>query len=303
MLQLAEKGTNDSNATAAGMPLQSRYDADEVDHRSPLRVISARRWAALELLELWSHRQLFYILAERDVKVRYKQSVLGVAWAVLQPLLTMVIFTVLFGKLGRIPSAGKPYAIFSYAGLLPWTFFSSVVTSSSNSLISNPNLITKVYFPRLLIPISAVGAGVMDLMIASTMLLVIMPFYRVGFHLTMMMFPPLVVLTAMMAAAVGILTSGLNVKYRDIRHALPFLIQTWMFLTPVIYPVSFLPHRWRWLLMLNPLSGIIEGFRAAIFGGPFDWGALAASTMIVVLLLLIAAYSFRRMERHFADVI
>ncbi len=302
-LQLVDKTRSDSGAVAAEIPFQSGYSSEEVDRRSPVRVIGARRWAALDLLDLWSHRDLFYILAERDVKVRYKQSALGVAWAILQPLLTMVIFTLLFGRLGRMPSGGQPYAIFSYAGLLPWTFFSTVVTTGSNSLINNPNLITKVYFPRLLIPTSAVGTGLMDLMIASLMLLVIMPLCGVKFHLTLMMFLPLVALTAMMAAAVSIFTSAANVKYRDIRHALPFAIQTLMFLTPVIYPVSVLPQRWRWLLMLNPLSGIIEGFRAAIFGNPFDWQGLAISTMIVAGLLTAAAYSFRRMERQFADVI
>lgn len=303
MLQLAEKSAEEIGAARSEASLDGGFDADAADHRSPVRVIRAHRWAALELFDLWSHRELFYILAERDVRVRYKQSALGVAWAVLQPLLTMAIFTVIFGRLGRMPSAGQPYAIFSYAGLLPWTFFSSVVTNSSNSLINNPNLITKVYFPRLLIPTSAVGAGLMDLMIASLMLLVIMPFYGARFHLTMIMFLPLAALTAIMSAAVGIFTSALNVKYRDIRHALPFVIQTWMFLTPVIYPVSFLPQRWRWLLMLNPLSGIIEGFRAAIFGGPFDWQGLAISTVIVVALIMGAAYAFRRMELQFADVI
>ena len=302
-MQLVDKTRGDSGALAAEMPFQGRYDTVELDHRSPVRVIGAHRGAALELLDLWSHRELFYILAERDVKVRYKQSALGVVWAVLQPLLTMVIFTLLFGRLGRMPSAGEPYAIFSYAGLLPWTFFSTVVTTGSNSLINNPNLITKVYFPRLLIPASAVGAGLMDFMIASLMLLVIMPVYGVKFHLTLIMFLPLVALTAMIAAAVSIFTSAINVKYRDIRHALPFAIQTLMFLTPVIYPVSFLPQRWRWLLMLNPLSGIIEGFRAAIFGNSFDWQGLAISTAIVAGLLTTAAYSFRRMERQFADVI
>lgn len=303
MLQLAEKNADEMGAATSEASLDGGFDVDAVDHRSPVRVIRAHRWAALELFDLWSYRELFYILAERDVKVRYKQSALGAAWAVLQPLLTMAIFTVLFGRLGRMPSAGQPYAIFSYAGLLPWTFFSSVVTNSSNSLINNPNLITKVYFPRLLIPTSAVGAGLMDLMIASLMLLVIMPLYGARFHLTMIMFLPLVALTAIVSAAVGIFTSALNVKYRDIRYALPFVIQTWMFLTPVIYPVSFLPQRWRWLLMLNPLSGIIEGFRAAIFGGPFDWQGLAISTVIIVALIMGAAYAFRRMELQFADVI
>ena len=303
MLQLAEKSVEEIGAARSEASLDGGFEADAAHHRSPVRVIRAHRWAALELFDLWSYRELFYILAERDVKVRYKQSALGAAWAVLQPLLTMAIFTVLFGRLGRMPSAGEPYAIFSYAGLLPWTFFSTVVTTASNSLINNPNLITKVYFPRLLIPTSAVGAGLMDLMIASLMLLVIMPFYGARFHLTMIMFLPLAALTAIMSAAVGIFTSALNVKYRDIRHALPFVIQTWMFLTPVIYPVSFLPQRWRWLLMLNPLSGIIEGFRAAIFGGPFDWQGLAISTVIVVALIMGAAYAFRRMELQFADVI
>jgi lipopolysaccharide transport system permease protein len=302
-LQLGENAARRPDAVTAETPCHGSYEPHSADHRSPHRVIAAHRWAALDLLELWSHRQLFYILAERDVKVRYKQSVLGVTWAILQPLLTMAIFTLLFGHLGRIPSGGKPYAIFSYAGLLPWTFFSSVVTNSSNSLINNPNLITKVYFPRLLIPTSAVGAGLMDFMIASLMLLVIMPFYRVGFHLTMIMFLPLVVLTALMAAAVGIFTSGLNVKYRDIRYALPFMLQTWMFLTPVIYPVSFLPRQWRWVLLLNPLSGIIEGFRAAIFGSAFDWTGLGTSIVIVAAFLIVAVHSFRGMERYFADVI
>ena len=187
-----------------------------------------------------------------------------------------------FREAGSDASKAGPYAIFSYAGLLPWTFFAEAVTSSSNSLVNSTNLITKVYFPRLLIPMATVGAGLIDLTIASLMLFVIMPLYGVSFHLSLIMFLPLVALTALTAAAVGIFTSALNVQYRDIRHALPFVVQLWMFLTPVIYPVSFLPERWRWLLRLNPLSGIIEGFRAAIFGGPFDWPGLAISTAIVV---------------------
>lgn len=282
---------------------QDRHAIDTADHRSPLLVIGSHRWTALDLRDLWAHRELFYILAWRDVKVRYKQSALGVLWVVLQPLLTMIIFTLLFGRLARMPSEGQPYAIFSYAGLLPWTFFAEAVTSSSNSLINSSNLITKVYFPRLLIPLATVGAGLLDLTIASLMLFVIMPLYGVRFHLSMIMFPPLVGLVALTAGAVGIFTSALNVKYRDIRHALPFVVQLWMFLTPVIYPVSFLPERWRWLIRLNPLSGIIEGFRAAVFGGPFDWRGLAISTAIVAVLLFATAHSFRRMEQQFADII
>jgi lipopolysaccharide transport system permease protein len=215
----------------------------------------------------------------------------------------MVVFTLLFGKLAHVPSEGEPYAIFSYAGLLPWNFFTSALTNSSNSLVTSTSLITKVYFPRLLVPTAAAGAALVDIAIASLMLFVIMPIYGVGFHASLILFIPLVALTALTAAAVGIWTSALNVKYRDIRYALPFAIQILMFLTPVIYPVSFVPERWRWVLRLNPLSGIIEGFRDSIFGRPFNWNGLLISTVITFALLAAAAYIFRRMEQEFADVI
>jgi lipopolysaccharide transport system permease protein len=307
----AEEGVLGSADSVPGFPValtaetryQGGHSSGTADHRSPLLVIGSRRWTGLELADLWAHRDLFYILAWRDVKVRYKQTALGALWAILQPVLTMIVFTFLFGRLARVPSDGQPYAIFSYAGLLPWNFFSAAVTNSSNSLVSSTNLITKVYFPRLLVPTAAVAAALVDLAIASLMLFVIMPIYGVGLHASLVMFLPLVALTAMMASAVGILTSALNVKYRDIRHALPFVIQIWMFLTPVIYPVSFLPPRWRWLVNLNPLSGIIEGFRAAIFGHPFNWTSLAISAAITIGLLVTTSYSFRGMEQEFADVI
>lgn len=257
----------------------------------------------LELRELWAHRDLFFILAWRDIKVRYKQTALGAAWAILQPLLSMIVFTVLFGKLAHVPSEGEPYAIFSYAGLLPWNFFTNAVTNSSNSLVATTSLITKVYFPRLLVPTAAIGAAVVDISIATVMLLLMMPIYGIGFHITLLMFIPLVALTAMTAAAFGIWASALNVKYRDVRYALPFAIQLLMFLTPVIYPVSFLPERWRWVLRLNPLSGIIEGFRSAVFDRAFNWNGLAISAVIALTLLTAAAYIFRRMEDEFADVI
>lgn len=303
VLQLANRIINNPDALTAETQFLEDEKAATADNRTPLLVIWDRQWMNLELRNLWAHRELFHILAWRDVKVRYKQSAMGVAWVILQPLLTMIVFTLLFGRVARMHSGGQPYAIFSYAGLLPWTFFAQAVTSSSNSLVNSSNLITKVYFPRLLIPIAAVGAGLIDLTIASLMLLVIMPLYGVGFHLTMVMLLPLVVLTVMTACAVGIFTSALNVQYRDIRYALPFVVQLWMFLTPVIYPVSFLPERWRWLLRLNPLSGIIEGFRAAIFSDRFDWLGLMISTGIAVTLLVATVYSFRRMERQFADII
>jgi lipopolysaccharide transport system permease protein len=292
-----------ANLMAEEPPQGFRKDAGKINQSNAALVIRTSAWTGLELGELWCHRELFYFLAWRDVKVRYKQTALGAAWAILQPVLTMIVFTVLFGRLARMPSEGLPYAIFSYAGLLPWNFFTAAVTTSSNSLVNNTNLITKVYFPRLLVPTASVAAALVDLGIASLMLLVIMPIYGVGLHPSLIMYLPLVVLTAMTASAVGIFTSAMNVKYRDIRHALPFVIQIWMFLTPVIYPVSFLPQRWRWLLRLNPLSGIIEGFRAAIFGRPLDWQGLAISTAITVILLVTTGYSFRLMEQEFADVI
>jgi lipopolysaccharide transport system permease protein len=299
-----EEASVDSENFKAQMPGERiERKREGANQRSAVLIIGASQSMGLELRDLWAHRDLFYFLAWRDVKVRYKQTALGAIWAILQPLLTMIVFTFLFGKVARVPSEGQPYAIFSYAGLLPWNFFTTAVTTSSNSLVNSTNLITKVYFPRLLVPTAAVAAALVDLGIASLILLVIMPIYGVQLHSSLIMLLPLVALTAMAAAAVGTFTSALNVKYRDIRHALPFAIQLWMFLTPVIYPVSFLPQRWQWIIRLNPLSGIIEGFRAAIFGYAFNWDGLAVSSAITIGLLLTAAYSFRHMEQEFADVI
>jgi len=271
--------------------------------RPPVLVIENDRWAGLDLFDLWTHRELFYFLAWRDIKVRYKQTALGASWAILQPLISMIVFTVLFGRLARVPSEGQPYAIFSYAGLLPWNFFTAAVTTSSNSLVSSSNLITKVYFPRILVPTAAVSAALVDIAIASTMLFAIMPIYGVRFQASLIMLIPLIGLTALTASALGIWTAALNVKYRDIRYALPFVIQILMFLTPVIYPISFLPPRWRWVLRLNPLSGIIEGFRDAVFGFPFNWNGLAISVLVTLVLLLAAVFIFSHMEEEFADII
>jgi len=271
--------------------------------RPPALVIESNQRMGLGLRDLWAHRDLFFILAWRDIKVRYKQTILGAAWALIQPLIGMIVFTILFGRLAHVPSDGEPYAIFSYAGLLPWNFFTTAVTNGSNSLVTSTSLITKVYFPRLLVPTAALGAALVDMGIASVMLLIMMPIYGVAFHVTFFLFLPLVALTALTAAAFAIWTSALNVKYRDVRYALPFAIQILLFLTPVIYPVSFLPERWRWVLRLNPLSGIIEGFRSVIFGQTINCGALAISTVIAFALLVAATYIFRRMEDEFADVI
>jgi len=277
--------------------------ATELPANPILTIESARRWIGLDLGDLWAHRDLFYFLVLRDVKVRYKQTALGVAWAILQPLLTMVVFTAIFGRLAGVPSDGEPYPIFVFAGLLPWNFFNQAVTNSSNSLVGNATLITKVYFPRLVIPGAAVGAGLVDFMIAMGILFVMVFHYGPHFGLGVLMLIPLAFLTTLFATGVGMWMSALNVKYRDVRYALPFVLQIWMYVTPIIYPVTFIPGRWRWLIALNPLSGIIQGFRSAIFGRSFDWGAIAISSAVTVSVLVCAAFEFRRMEREFADII
>jgi len=268
-----------------------------------IRIRPTRKWVALNLGDLWAYRELLFFLTWRDVKVRYKQTLLGAAWAVIQPLLTTIIFTLFFGRLAGIPSDGIPYLLFAYAGLLPWTFFSNALTNSGNSLVGSANLITKVYFPRMIIPGAAVAAGLVDLAIAFLILIALMIYYGVGSGWGVLMLPPLVALTALLALGVGLWMSALNVKYRDIRHALPFLVQVWMFASPIIYPSSMLPEKWRWLIALNPLTGIIEGYRAALFGREFDWKAIALSTAVTLALLVYSAYTFRRMEKSFADIV
>ena len=279
-------------------------ESQPAEKRTPLLTIeSAAGWRGFDLSGLWAHRDLLYFLIWRDVKVRYKQTALGVAWAVLQPLLTMFVFTAIFGRLAGVPSDGEPYPIFVFAGLLPWNFFNQAVTNSSNSLVGNAALITKVYFPRLVIPGAAVGAGLVDFVIAAGIMFVMAIYYHVAPGVSLLMLVPLMVLTTLFAAAVGMWMSALNVKYRDVRYALPFLLQIWMYVTPIIYPVSFIPERWRWVIAFNPLSGIIQGFRAAVFHHAFDWNGLAVSTVVSLIALAYAALAFRRMEREFADVI
>ena len=272
----------------------------------PIVVIEPRgSWRMLDLSELWAYRELLYFLTWRDVKVRYKQTFLGVAWAIIQPLFTMIIFTLFFGRLAGLETqtGGIPYPLFAYAGLLPWTFFSNSLTNSGNSLVGSANLNTKVYFPRMIVPGAAVAAGLIDFAIGFIILVPLMVYYKVSPSWNMIMLPPLIMLITILATAVGMWLSALNVKYRDIRFALPFLIQLWMFVSPIIYPASILPSKWRWLLDLNPLTGIIEGFKSALFGGPFNWTSIAIATVITLLSLVYAAFSFSRVERRFADII
>jgi lipopolysaccharide transport system permease protein len=264
-----------------------------------------RRGLALRAGELWRYRELAYLLMWRDLKVRYKQTALGAAWVVLQPLLMMAIFSLVFGRFARIPSDGVPYPVFVYAGLLPWTFFSSAITNASQSLLANTNLVTKVYFPRLVIPASACLSALVDFGIAAVALAALVAVSGVGVSpLRLLLLPPLVGLLFLLALGCGLWLSALKVEYRDFQYVVPFLVQVWLFVTPVIYPVSLLPGRYRWLLALNPVAGIIDAFRAAAVGrDPADWRLLAVSALTTLAVLAGGLLYFRRVERSFADVI
>lgn len=291
------KGTDRSVVSVAELATDGPLEQQLV------RIRPSKGWVALNLKDLWVYRELLYFLTWRDITVRYRQTVLGASWAIIQPLFTMLLFTLFFGKLAGIPSDGIPYPIFAYAGLLPWTFFSNAVTGSGNSLVGSAHLITKVYFPRMIIPAAAVTAGLVDFSIALVILIALMLYYGVAVTWSLAMFPFLLALTTLLALGFGMWISAMNVKYRDIRHALPFLMQLWLFASPIIYPSSLMPEKWRWVLRLNPLTGIIEGFRSSLFGRPFDWTALGLSTVMTFGVLVYSAYNFRRMERVFADIV
>lgn len=273
--------------------------------KPPVIVEPTKSWVALNLRDLWAYRELLYFLTWRDVKVRYKQTLLGASWALLQPLFLMLIATFIFGRVAGMEhkTGGIPYPLFAFAGLLPWTFFSNSLNNGGNSLVGSANLITKVYFPRLIVPAAAVAAGMVDFLIAAALLLVLMVAYRMPFTLSLAMLLPLMVLLFLLALGMGLWLSALNVKYRDIRHALPFLIQAGIYISPVFYASAWIAPRWQWLINLNPLTGIIDNFRAALFHRAFNWTALGISTAITIAFLVYAAYAFRRMEKSFADVV
>lgn len=268
-----------------------------------LTILPSSGRPSLDLKEVWQYRELLYFLTWRDIKLRYKQTALGAIWAIIQPLLPMVIFTLFFGQLAHVPSNGIAYSLFAYAGLLPWTYFSNAVSNSSSSVVANTNLVTKVYFPRMLIPLSGVLAALVDFFIASSVLIAMMIWYRVPLSFSQVWVPLILLTTTLLAAGTGMLFAALNVRFRDIRFVLPFFVQFWMFATPVIYPASLVPAKWRWLLALNPMAGLVEGFRSALFGTALEWRMLAISTLAAALLLVYSAYFFRRAERTFADVI
>jgi lipopolysaccharide transport system permease protein len=262
------------------------------------------RWPRIDLRELWAYRGLFFFLVWRDVKVRYAQTVLGAGWAILQPVLTMLVFTVIFGRFANIPSDGVPYAVFSLAALVPWTYFSTALSGASNSLVSSTNLITKVYFPRLVIPFAPVLAGLVDFAVALVVLGAVMLFYGiVPGPLALVVVPLLLVGMMLTSAGVGCWLAALNIQYRDVKHVTPFLVQVWMYASPIVYPMSLVPERYRAVYALNPMAGIVEGFRAVLLGtGAVSWPTIGMSLAVGAVLFVTGSFYFRRTERVFADV-
>ncbi len=261
-------------------------------------------WTSLELNELWAYRELLYFLTWRDIKVRYKQTALGLTWAVLKPLSLMLIFTVVFGWLAQVPSDGLPYPVFSLCAILPWQLFAQMLSSTSQSLVSNQNLLTKVYFPRLVIPLAALGVGLMDFMIAAAILACVMAYFQMVPTLLTLLLPSFVLLAIMMSLGVGFWFSALNIQYRDVGHALPFLTQLWFFATPIAYPSSLVPESWRTWYGLNPMATVVEGFRWSLLGtGGLSTDMWLTSVAVTVAVFVSGLYYFRRVEETFADVV
>jgi len=280
------------------------FQTQRGDSLPVLRIRPSKGWVSLKLGELWQYRELLYFLTWRDIKVRYKQTALGAAWAIIQPVMTMVVFSLFFGKLGKIPSDGIPYPIFSFAALVPWTFFANGLNQSSNSLVGSANLITKIYFPRLAIPIATVLSGVVDFVLAFMVLLAMMLYYGIVPTINTLWLPLFLLLAVVTSLGIGLWLSALNVEYRDVRYVVPFLTQFWMFATPIAYPSSLLHEPWRTVYGLNPMAGVVEGFRWALLGKTTAPGPIiAVSSLAAIVILVSGAFYFRRMEKTFADVV
>jgi lipopolysaccharide transport system permease protein len=269
-----------------------------------LRIAPSKGWVSLKLHELWEYRELLYFLIWRDIKVRYKQTALGASWAIIQPVFTMLVFSLFFGHLGKIPSDGIPYPIFSFAALVPWTFFANGLSQSSNSLVGNANLITKIYFPRLIVPLASVFSGIVDFLLAFVVLLAMMLYYGMLPTLHVLWLPLFLLLALVTSLGVGLWLSALNVQYRDVRYVVPFVTQFWLFATPIAYPSSLLSEPWRTVYGLNPMVGVVEGFRWALLGSNTVPGPIiAVSSIVAVITLVSGAFYFRRMEKTFADIV
>jgi lipopolysaccharide transport system permease protein len=270
----------------------------------PLIKIRARKkLTSLELRDIWSHRELLYFMVWRDLKVRYKQTLFGVSWVVLQPILMTLVFTVFLGKIARVPSGNVPYVLFLYSGLLPWTFFSNAVSTSSHSLVASAQMITKVYFPRALVPMATVLVRLSDFLVASVILFVLMVYYGRPFTSAVLLVPFLILHLTLLALSFGLLSAALNVKYRDIGTVLPVVLQLWLFASPVLYPTTFVPANWKWLYELNPLTGVIDGFRSALLNADVEWRSLFVSFGITLALLVSSSFVFKHIEDEFADVV
>jgi lipopolysaccharide transport system permease protein len=269
-----------------------------------LRIEPSSGWVSLRLRELWEYRELLYFLVWRDIKVRYKQTVLGATWAIIQPVLTMLVFSLFFGKLAKLASDGLPYPIFAYTALVPWTFFAHGLSTSSQSVVSSSNLIKKVYFPRLAIPISTVLSGVVDFLLAFGVLLLLMWYYGVAPTLNVLFLPLFMLLALVTSLGVGLWLSAMNVQFRDVRYVVPFIVQFWMFATPIAYSSRLLPEPWRTVYGVNPMVGVVEGFRWSLLGtGGAPGPIVAVSALAALLILVTGAFYFRRMEKTFADVV
>ncbi len=270
----------------------------------PLIKIRARRaFDLMNLREIWQHRELLYFLVWRDLKARYKQTILGILWVILQPLMMTLVFTIFLGKLVQVQTGATPYPLFLYAGLLPWIFFSNAVSSGSYSILASSQMITKVYLPRLIIPAAAVSVRLSDFLVASLVLIPLVLYYGVHLGWQILLLPALMLEVTLLALALSALLSALNVKYRDTGTALPVMLQVWMFASPIVYPRSLVPARWEWAYQINPLTGMIEGFRSAFLGLPINRQGLALSWLVTVILLVISMFVFRRLEDDFADIV
>jgi lipopolysaccharide transport system permease protein len=299
-MTLSQPTLPDVEAGAIDPPVMTENQPEQ----GPIYIRPSTGWPSLRLAELWQYRELLYFLIWRDIKVRYKQTALGAAWAVLQPVFAMVVFSVFLGRLARVPSDGYPYPLFVYCALVPWTYFAGCLTHASNSLVDHRHLLTRVYFPRLLMPSAAVFGGLVDLGLSLTLLLAMLAYYGVQPGWAVLATPLFILLAAATALAVSLWLAALNVQYRDVRHVIPFLVQFWLFATPVAYSSTLVPERWRVLYGLNPMTGVVEGFRWALLGRASPPGAIVAVSAVTVGLLLIAGvYYFRRMEKGFADVV
>jgi lipopolysaccharide transport system permease protein len=297
--------TDEVNPIISDLPLPSQTKTKKaVTTVQPLiKIRATKQWSLIDVREIWTHRELLYYLVWRDLKARYKQTILGGSWIILQPLLMTLVFAIFLGKIARVPSDGVPYVLFLFSGLLPWTFFSNAVSASSYSLVNNAPLVTKVYFPRSLIPTAATLVRLSDFIVSAAVLVILMVYYHRIFNWTILLAPLLVLQVTCLAIGLGMWFSALNAKYRDISTALPVLLQLWMFTSPIVYPASLVPARWIWIYELNPLVGIIDGFRSSLLGFHMNWRGLLISAVVSLILIVYSTYAFKKLDEEFADVV